>query len=623
MKSRNYQKNTDDSKSTKLLISFCNVFPKDLALGLFDFENYNFQYVDLHDVKNLGGITGLIPHNGKFWFLTQESGISGFYCLNENFKIISPFHLNETKDAHSLTPFQDGFLITDTSRNRINKITISDDERRIQENEFWKYNSDMYDTVHINSIVCVGDKIFVSLFGQKPEQGWLNAKAGKIYEITENKEICNNLHHPHSLVTIDDYLYFLESGSGSIHRLSRKGDDEVVLKLKGYLRGITSDENYLYVGASARRRKSRSQGTPNVQESSDSDYTHSWIYRINKKTLKFEKKDLTPFGAEIFDLRIVSSEYVIPETKNPLVERIWKYEDEFSSLESKFQNNPLGVLLSIYNSRLDLQQSFPEVQTGNYHNLFSWAVGTPINDLGNKLETELISKNHQFYEQELKKILDVDLIKQKDTLLEEQSSKLKQKDTLLEEQSSKLKQIEEKTGNLVKPLTEMTSELQKTRMELSIIQNSLTWKLLQRFDRSVLKICPPNTRRNKIYHLAIAGLNLVNQKGVVYTAKNTVNLIQSGNLGSISHALNDLQSRPDRNLQYRLWLIQNQNMDSMISTRTQIKSFKHLPKISIIMPVYNTDTKWLKIAIDSVMSQFYENWELCIADDCSTNPEIK
>ncbi|OEF94083.1 glycosyltransferase family 2 protein, partial [Vibrio splendidus] len=47
------------------------------------------------------------------------------------------------------------------------------------------------------------------------------------------------------------------------------------------------------------------------------------------------------------------------------------------------------------------------------------------------------------------------------------------------------------------------------------------------------------------------------------------------------------------------------------------------PLISIVMPTYNTDEKYLRLCIDSVLRQSYLNWELCIADDASTNGRVK
>jgi GT2 family glycosyltransferase len=52
-----------------------------------------------------------------------------------------------------------------------------------------------------------------------------------------------------------------------------------------------------------------------------------------------------------------------------------------------------------------------------------------------------------------------------------------------------------------------------------------------------------------------------------------------------------------------------------------IAGMERKPLFSIVMPVFNTDPKWLKAAIDSVKNQYYEGWELCIVDDRSTRPD--
>lgn len=57
--------------------------------------------------------------------------------------------------------------------------------------------------------------------------------------------------------------------------------------------------------------------------------------------------------------------------------------------------------------------------------------------------------------------------------------------------------------------------------------------------------------------------------------------------------------------------------------KSRIESFERKPKISVILPVYNPKITWLIEAVQSVIDQIYPYWELCIADDCSTDPEIR
>jgi glycosyltransferase involved in cell wall biosynthesis len=53
------------------------------------------------------------------------------------------------------------------------------------------------------------------------------------------------------------------------------------------------------------------------------------------------------------------------------------------------------------------------------------------------------------------------------------------------------------------------------------------------------------------------------------------------------------------------------------------RAFPTQPLISIVMPTFNTPPAMLRTAIQSVLDQTYDNWELCIADDNSTKPHVR
>jgi len=54
---------------------------------------------------------------------------------------------------------------------------------------------------------------------------------------------------------------------------------------------------------------------------------------------------------------------------------------------------------------------------------------------------------------------------------------------------------------------------------------------------------------------------------------------------------------------------------------SEFKELKYKPKLSVLVPVYNVKSVWLNKCIESVLSQNYENWELCLYDDASTMAE--
>jgi glycosyltransferase involved in cell wall biosynthesis len=75
---------------------------------------------------------------------------------------------------------------------------------------------------------------------------------------------------------------------------------------------------------------------------------------------------------------------------------------------------------------------------------------------------------------------------------------------------------------------------------------------------------------------------------------------------------------------YSEWLSQYDIFTEKTKSDMRVKSeqFAQQPIISILMPVYNAKPEWLMAAIDSVRGQIYPHWQLCIADDASTDPAI-
>lgn len=88
------------------------------------------------------------------------------------------------------------------------------------------------------------------------------------------------------------------------------------------------------------------------------------------------------------------------------------------------------------------------------------------------------------------------------------------------------------------------------------------------------------------------------------------------------NAVNDFTTWSNLGERYQLWIKTNENYN-LKKIKKEIERFEYTPKISLVMPVYNVEKKWLVDCIKSIEEQYYTNWELCIADDASTEKYIK
>jgi len=107
----------------------------------------------------------------------------------------------------------------------------------------------------------------------------------------------------------------------------------------------------------------------------------------------------------------------------------------------------------------------------------------------------------------------------------------------------------------------------------------------------------------------------------------TARLLRSEGLAGLAARLRASQTRVAEFAAptYQAWIEKHDtpSVDDVRGLRNAVERLVDRPPISVLMPVYNTPINLLREAIESVRAQIYDNWELCIADDCSPEPQIR
>lgn len=80
------------------------------------------------------------------------------------------------------------------------------------------------------------------------------------------------------------------------------------------------------------------------------------------------------------------------------------------------------------------------------------------------------------------------------------------------------------------------------------------------------------------------------------------------------------ENRKSNQEQYKIWMEKNKLTEQIIEEQKMYK-FEKNPKISIVVPMYNTNEIFFKELIESIENQTYSNWELCLADGSETQNE--
>jgi len=194
----------------------------------------------------------------------------------------------------------------------------------------------------------------------------------------------------------------------------------------------------------------------------------------------------------------------------------------------------------------------------------------------------------------------------------------------METQVESQSELERKINALEKSLQEQIRGKNDLERELYEIKNSLAWCVVMTCRRFRNSLLGEKTLRRKSYNVTrdmLKGALLASAKSTATFREIPEALTTEGPTG----AAQLIKSRVEVGYGYSQWIDRYDKLSTVdrSAIRREIEALNYKPLISVLMPTFNTPEKWLRLAIESVREQLYPNWELCIADDGSSDPHVK
>jgi hypothetical protein len=177
------------------------------------------------------------------------SNDDGILKLDRHFSIIQQNKVLDL-DFHGAAVYRNCAYIVETATNTIG-IYEREHLSRIGEIRLSLFNDDV---LHVNDLDFSGDRLFISMFSDKP--GWREqeGRSGVILEYSLSKhEIvqahCRQLNKPHSVICSSDGLYYCNTFDHTVMKGS-----ELIVRTSKYPRGLAVTDDTLFVGLSVSRQ---------------------------------------------------------------------------------------------------------------------------------------------------------------------------------------------------------------------------------------------------------------------------------------------------------------------------------------------------------------------------------
>lgn len=197
-----------------------------------------------------------------------------------------------------------------------------------------------------------------------------------------------------------------------------------------------------------------------------------------------------------------------------------------------------------------------------------------------------------------------------------------------------LKDKDAHIGNLEEQLrlqqVQKDTHIHNLNLHIIAMQSSSSWRatapfrnLLRRISQAkrVGRLLPAVIRRGGgLRSTARKAIAVWRQQGTAGLKARVVWVAGASNFAFVGQETREVPDRHD----YSRWVEYYDTLDDNGRWKIgeEIRKWRSKPLIPIIMPVYNPPLDLLREAVESVQSQLYKNWELCIADDASTDAQV-
>ena len=178
--------------------------------------------------------------------------------------------------------------------------------------------------------------------------------------------------------------------------------------------------------------------------------------------------------------------------------------------------------------------------------------------------------------------------------------------------------------NLTGQVDSLGLQVENNLATIEALQRSLSWRITRpvRWLANALTLRIPYRMEQWLYraYYAVPGINTTRKRALITWMHRKMPWLTRSTLSHDINARTEAlvrQRTGNSDERKRLQRINAEQATAFVARMTE------KPLISIVMPVYNVEPRWLNAAVESVRTQFYPNWQLCIADDASTVPATR